>query len=142
MPFDSVLNLAWLALGLIAVASTIHISFARHIGQRRRAPWLHVVGVALILTALFPYVSATDDVVQIEHFGASTGHGHTHSQTRNKNESLIRLYETMDSPLIYDVCRLTIVLFFFSIVFAPAFRVEERITPLRAGRSPPSIATA
>ncbi len=142
MPFDCVLNLAWLALGLIALASTIRISFGKHAGQQRRAPWLHVVGVALILTALFPYVSATDDVVRIEHLGANSEHGHTHSQTRSKNESLIRLYETMDAPLLVDVCRLTMVLVFLSVVFAPALRMVERIAPLQAGRSPPFFAAA
>jgi len=134
--FDSVLNLIWLALGFIAVASTIRIAFEMRKCRQQRVPWLHMIVVGLIVTALFPYVSATDDVVQLEHIGSKPGHGHTNS-TRTKNESLIRLYETMDTPLLSDVCRLTLTLVFIWVVLVPALKIVERIAPFRAGRSPP-----
>jgi hypothetical protein len=134
--FDSVLNVIWLVLGFIAVASTIRIAFGMRGKRKQPVPWLHVIVVGLIVIALFPYVSATDDVVQLEHAGGKTGHGHTNSQTRT-NESLIRLYETMDTPLVSHVCRLTLTLVFAWIVLVSAPNSIERIAPFRAGRSPP-----
>ena len=133
MHFDATLNLIWVLLGLLALASTVRASR----GHTRQCRWLHIVGVALIVAALFPYISATDDVLSIEHFKAQ--HDSTHPGKNTQNDSLMRLYETMDTPLVCPVSDMALVLFFISIVFAPAIRLIERITPLHTGRSPPSL---
>ena len=63
---DTALNLLWLALGVFALASTLRSR--RHRAGFAHVPvWLHVCGVALIIAALFPYISATDDVLRIQH---------------------------------------------------------------------------
>jgi hypothetical protein len=146
--FEAALNLLWVVLGLVALVVT-----ARSMsGRRRRAAqaahsrpgapgWLHIVGVCLIVVALFPYISATDDVLRIEHFNAQASRQSTslpgkHSQTDN----LIRLYETMDAPLVCTVREISLVFFFICLVFTPARRLLERIQPQQAGRSPPVFA--
>ena len=133
MHFDATLNLIWVLLGLLALASTVRASR----GHTRQCRWLHIVGVALIVAALFPYISATDDVLSIEHFKAQ--HDSTHPGKKTQNDSLMRLYETMDTPLVCPVCELAVVLLFISVVFSPVIRLIERIAPFQAGRSPPLL---
>ena len=138
MHFETALNLAWLLLGVLALACTAHAAFRRP-PERRRAPaWLHIVGVGLIVAALFPYISATDDIVRIEHFSSQHDSSHPHKQS--KTDDLIRLYETMDTPLTCPVCQVVLIFFFVSLVFAPLARLIERIAPFEAGRSPPALA--
>lgn len=140
MRFETALNVVWLSLGLFALASTVRAELRRSAGAKRRLTWLHIVGVGLIVAALFPYISATDDIVRIEHFNAEHGPHHTGKQSRT--DDLMRLYETMDSPLVSRVCEVAFTLFFISLVFTPVLRVMDRIAPFRAGRSPPATAAA
>jgi hypothetical protein len=136
--FDTALNIAWLLLGLLAFGSTARTTFKRRHLQTSKSGWLHIIGVGLIVTALFPYISATDDVVRIEHFNAQHSRQHPSKQT---NDDLLRLYETMDTPLIGRVAVVALIFLFISLVFIPVTRLIERITPLYFGRSPPSLAT-
>lgn len=140
MYFESALNLVWLSLGLLALASTIRTSFRAKAAQKRGPAWLHVVGVALIVVALFPYISATDDVVRIEHWNAE--HNHQHPGKHSQNDELIRLYETMDTPLVCRICEVALTFFFISLVFTPLARLIDRIAPSQAGRSPPLTVNA
>jgi hypothetical protein len=133
--FDAALNLAWLFLGGLALARTIRATWCQSDVTTPKSRWLHIVGVALIVAALFPYISATDDVLRIEHFKAQ--HDSRHSSKQTENDDLMRLYETTDSPLVCRVCQVALVFFFISLVFTPAARLMERIAPLHAGRSPP-----
>jgi hypothetical protein len=133
--FDAVLNLAWLLLGGLALARTIRVTWCQSGVSTPKSRGLHIVGVALIVTALFPYISATDDVLRIEHFKAQDPSRHSTKHTQN--DDLMRLYETTDSPLVCRISEVALVFFFISIVFAPVARVIERIAPLHAGRSPP-----
>lgn len=144
MHFEAALNLLWVALGVIALALTVLAALARrdkpHTG-RNASLGLHVVGVCLVVLTLFPYISATDDMVRIEHFCAETGCPHSslpgnHNQTNN----LIRLYQTMETSVVCTVPEVVLVFFFVCLVFAPAPRPIERIQPREAGRSPPAFA--
>jgi hypothetical protein len=136
--FETALNVAWLLLGLMALACTAHAAFRRRPEERRAPAWLHIVGVGLIVAALFPYISATDDIVRIEHF--SSQHGQQHSTKQTKTDNLIRMYEVMDTPWVCPVSGIALILFFVALLFAPLVRVTERIAPLQAGRSPPAMA--
>ena len=127
--------MAWLLLGLLALACTAHAAFLADREQRRAPAWLHIVGVGLIIAALFPYISATDDVVRIEHF--SSQHDSHHPAKQTKTDDLIRLYEVMDTPLACPVSGFALFFFFVSLVFVPLAKLIERIAPLDAGRSPP-----
>ncbi len=138
MPFDVALNLAWLSLGVLALVSTVRATCFQQRTQARSARRLHIVGVALIVAALFPYISATDDVLSIEHFNAQ--HNSNHPGKKTQNDTLMRLYETMDTPLVSQVRQVALIWFFIAIVFFPVVRLIERIAPFRAGRSPPALA--
>lgn len=135
MDFETALNVAWLLLGILALACTAHAAFRSPAVPRRAPAWLHVVGVGLIVAALFPYISATDDVVRIEHF--SSQHDSRHPGKQTKTDDLIRLYETMDTPLVCPVSEVALILFFVSLVIAPLTALLEHFAPFEAGRSPP-----
>ena len=136
MHFDTALNVVWVVLGVLALAGTIRANI-RHRGNVRSSAWLHIVGVALIIAALFPYISATDDLVRAEDLAASQHQNHSSSSKKSPNENLIRLYETLDSPLACATCSLTVSFFAISLVLAPVVARDCRFAPACAGRSPP-----
>ncbi len=128
----------WLCVGALALANTIRATFHRDPEKKRAPAWLHIVGVALIVVALFPFISATDDVLRIEHFNAQHDRSHPNKQTQN--DELMRLYQTMDSPLLCRASEIVLIFFFISVVFTPLATLIERIAPFEAGRSPPAFA--
>lgn len=136
MRFDTALNVVWVLLGVIALAGTIRAN----IRQRRTiksSAWLHIVGVALIVAALFPYISATDDLVRGEDLNARQHQNHSSPSKKNPNDNLIRLYETLDSPLACATCSLTVTFFSVWLTVAPVVARDRRVAPACAGRSPP-----
>lgn len=135
MRFEAALNLAWLLLGVIALASTIRAATRRTAKEKSAPAWLHIVGVALIVAALFPYISATDDILRIEHLSAQENSHHP--ARKSSTDDLIRLYETMDTPLVVRVPVLIFTLFFLAFVVAPTIRLVGHFTPAEGGRSPP-----
>jgi acyl-coenzyme A synthetase/AMP-(fatty) acid ligase len=136
--FELFLNLVWLLLGLLALASTGRAALRRSPIAKSAPAWLHVVGVGLIVVALFPYISATDDVLRIEHFNSQ--HDQQRQDKQSRTDNLMRLYETADSGLVSHTCEVAMTLFVVGIVFTPAQTLVERIAPLEAGRSPPFAA--
>jgi len=135
--FDTALNLVWLSLGIVALASTARAALRRHSGYRSSA-WLHIVGVALIVAALFPYISATDDLVRSENLTRQNG-DHSSSGKKTPNDSLVRLYETLDSPLAGPTCTLTLTFCAVWIIFFSFVHRNHRTAPACAGRSPPLL---
>ena len=141
MQFDAALNLLWLLFALSAITGTLRSRLRRSSRMSTRGPVrLHVCGVALILTTLFPYVSATDDVLQIEHMNRQHVPGHQHQGKRTASDTLIRLYEAMDTPLVAAVKQISLFLVFVSLVIAPVLTGVDRKPPLLTGRSPPVCA--
>jgi hypothetical protein len=130
--FDTALNLVWLLLGAIALATTLGLSRRASFNSK----WFHFIGVAAIVVALFPYISATDDVLRIERFG--TPQTHESGCKHKASDDLLRLYETLDSPLLCGSCRVALTLIFFSLLAAPVQSLIGRSIPLEAGRSPPT----
>ena len=49
MHFDAALNVAWLLLGGLALARTIHVTWSQPCAAPRSG-WLHIVGVGLIIS--------------------------------------------------------------------------------------------
>ncbi len=135
MQFETALNLVWLLLGLLALAGTARAALRRPAGPKRASAWLHIIGVGLIVAALFPYISATDDALRAEHFNAQ--HDGSPPGKHSRMDNLIRLYEAMETPELCQACEVAFIFFFFSLVFTPAIRAVNRIVPLQAGRSPP-----
>jgi uncharacterized membrane protein HdeD (DUF308 family) len=137
--FDTALNLVWALLGVIALASTV--CAAVHARSHRRPAWLHIIGVALIIAALFPYISATDDLVWTENLATQHADDHSSPAKKTSNSNLIRLYETLDTPLACATCSLSIVFLAIWFVLLPTLKRDRRAAPTRAGRSPPVAAS-
>jgi hypothetical protein len=133
--FETALNLTWLLLGVAALACTAQAAFRQRPEERHAPAWLHIVGVGLIIAALFPYISATDDIVRIEDL--SSQHDSRHPGKHSNTDNLVRLYETMDTPWVCPVPAVVPIFFFVSFLFAPLATLIERIAPFEAGRSPP-----
>ncbi|MBV8864964.1 MAG: DUF2304 domain-containing protein [Acidobacteriaceae bacterium] len=138
MQFDTALNLIWLVLGVFALASILRMRRKASLPAHHAPAWLHVCGVALILAALFPYISATDDVLRIQHMDVQETRGqHQTPGKKGPIDGLLRLYEAMDTPVVCAVREISFTLFFVSIVITPVLRFVDRIAPLKSGRSPP-----
>lgn len=140
MTFDTALNAVWVLLGAIALAWTLCARYRSAPNRSVRETSLYVIRLALVLAALFPYVSATDDVVRIQSFDQQHDQGHPATQNQNKN--LIRLYETMDTPLVCRVQEITFILFFVALVITPVAHWSTRSEPAESGRSPPVFVVA
>jgi hypothetical protein len=138
--FESSLNLVWLLLGVLALTGTIRSTYRKRAFYVPRNAWLHVVGMGLIVAALFPYISATDDVLRIEHFSEQQKQAGT-SRSSQTND-LMRLYQTLDTPVIADTRQATLTFIFVMLVSTLLVRLIERSTPLQSGRSPPRCVPA
>ncbi len=137
MQFETALNLIWLVLGALALANTLRVRRNRS-GLHHAPAWLHVCGVAMIMAALFPYISATDDVLRIRHMDLQQTQGNRHEPAKkSSSDALIRLYEAMDTPVACTATEVSFTLFFVSLVLAPVSVLVDRSTPFRIGRSPP-----
>lgn len=130
MHFDTALNSLWFALGVLACAGAIRAT--------RRYSGFRVAGIVLVVAALlFPYISATDDVVRIEHLRGQSSH--SSSSQRGPTDDLIRLYQTMDTPLVCAVLRVSLTLFFVLLIGTSVVRRIDRSRPFESGRSPPQF---
>lgn len=137
MGFDAVLNAVWLLLGVLALATVL--SRAR----RGRSPVLRCIGVGLVFAALFPVISATDDVIRLQylerfHPKQEGSRSDTHQRT---TDNLIRLYEALESPLSANPVRIffTAVFAFLSVVLCQVYGRKRTISP--SGRAPPVLFT-
>ena len=138
MQFEIALNAAWIGLSVFALASTLRTRLRTSSPIHLAPVWLHVSGVALILAALFPYISASDDILRIEHMDLQQKHSHGQpSDKRTTNDGLMRLYEAMDTPVISTVRPVTISTYFVGLVVAPSVTKATSYSPAAAGRSPP-----
>jgi hypothetical protein len=132
VPLDLTLNVVWLLLGVLALAISFGMS-SRRPGSRR---W-QLARIILVLAALFPFVSATDDILRVEHY--TSDHDGQHSHGRTPNDDLVRLYEAMDAPVIAQASGIAFVLLFVSFVTIAATTLLTRVAPYAAGRSPPYL---
>lgn len=139
MQFDSLLNLVWLLAGLVALICTARSTF-RDDTCHRGPKWLLLVGVGLIVAALFPYISATDDVLRIDDFHSHESRGHQGSQP--KTDNLIRLYETTETAVACQTAPLVLTFFFVAFVLPFSEARLDRTAPQLAGRSPPEFTFA
>jgi hypothetical protein len=148
--FDTALNAIWLVLGAFALANTLR---SRHFRTRSHAPaWLHVSGVALVFATLFPYISATDDVLRIQRADQRITARHDNSRSsqadkkssheggkKSSTDALIRLFEAMDTPVVCTVRKICFTLFFVALVVASVQRIVTREVIFKSGRSPPLL---
>lgn len=138
MPFDTALNVIWLGLSVLALASILRLRADRFSLALRLPSSLQVCGLAVILAALFPYISATDDVLRIQHMDLHQGPQHPQESGKGcSKDGLLRLYEALDSPMVLPATQISFVLLFISLVIAPVVTVVSRSLPFASGRSPP-----
>src|SRR3954469_10389920 len=103
------LNLFWACLALMALISPLRIC-RRSKRRSGKSRWLLVVGVGLIIAALFPYVSATDDVLRV---GGLTHHANRDgTKQHGKTDDLVRLFEVTDTPLVCRVPNVSLIFVF------------------------------
>lgn len=67
-----------------------------------------------------------------------TKHHPGESGKKSPNDSLIRLYEAMDTSVVCSVHSISFVLLFVAMVVAPLLKAVDAKTPRSAGRSPPA----
>jgi hypothetical protein len=145
--FDSILNVLWMLLGLLALATTMRFTLAKGSRMARRRVWQSCAVVGLIAATLFPVVSATDDVLRIQHLqrlhvtGGSTDRRPAPAQ-KSSADSLIRLFESMDMPLMAVVATLLFTLLFVCFLKTLLQNGIDRENPSASGRSPPALLCA
>jgi hypothetical protein len=132
--FDTALNLVWVLLGGMALMCTLCAS-RRGTRQFSLSRLFEVVGVASVVLALFPYISATDDILRIEQLASQQEHQQNNVGHGN---NLLRLFETVDQPVISRCCQVALTLFFLELVVIFQRGLVTRVAPLTAGRSPPA----
>lgn len=123
-----------MVLGLVALLGSIHAVFLRKEDERDARRWLLVVGVGLIVAALFPYISATDDVLRIDHDQTQRSHD---AGQKHQTDNLMRLYETMDTSVVCRIQPLILTLVFAAFITVVFTRSVVLVAPATAGRSPP-----
>jgi FtsH-binding integral membrane protein len=133
------LNLTWLVLGLVAAVGTFRFVFRRDCGQHSHR-WASVVIVAVIVAALFPYISATDDALRLSDLTADSQQGQSPDSKVHGHDGLRLLYETMDSPLPPYGCELIVVFLFSALVAIYLCSASESVSAWHVGRAPPSPA--
>jgi hypothetical protein len=133
--FETALNCAWLLLAAIALVSTIGVVRRGRSRAETFSAWLQLVGVASVVLALFPYISATDDLLRIAN--AVPQSKQSEPGQRAPAADLLRLYETADAPLVCQACRLTVTFFTVWLIVVPVKAAVTRSMPLQSGRSPP-----
>jgi hypothetical protein len=119
--YDTALNLLWLLLGAVGLLAT-----ACSNGKRT---WLRVVRVAVVVAVVFPFLSASDDLLCIEQAARPGGAG----------EHVVRLYTNMESPLAASAPQIRLALFFILLVAPLLTQRLDRSTPIAIGRSPPAL---
>ncbi len=147
MQLDLTLNALWLLVGILAIGMTLHASS----GKGGSRGW-RLAGIVLVLAALFPFISATDDILRVEHYSAeqqgaserpgTPGHGRQHSQRTTNGDDLVRLYEAMDAPLVPNVIAIAVVLLLISFVTVAREAILTTVAPSKFGRSPPTFFSA
>jgi hypothetical protein len=133
------LNLMWAGLGLASLVLMAWIDHRNQGIRPFRSRVLRLVGVSLVVATLFPYISATDNMLQIEHVAAEMG-GHEQGSNQHQHlNDLLRLYDTIDTSLMTHGCSFSLAFVFFSLVVNPVFERCDRSTPNFGGRSPPPV---
>jgi hypothetical protein len=134
---DYLLNLTWLCLGVVAILAT---RGSAPVGETKRFRSLRFISVVLVLSALFPYISALDDTLQLAQLGRATG---VRSWTQKRapdghhaNE-LVWLFESMGDSVLAPAPVIAPRFSYLKLVSVPEFTELGRPSPPSLGRSPP-----
>jgi hypothetical protein len=143
MTFDTALNLVWALAGTAALGALEARDIRRQVHPWDRCRRALVVFIACV--ALFPCVSASDDMVQFERLKANsrTGGEVVDGLPSKRGEKraiyLARLLESLENFQISTTCQLRLSLCLLALVGTFSDRGIERPLPSRLGRSPPEF---
>jgi hypothetical protein len=141
MTFDTALNLVWAFAGAAALGTLAARDICRQVDLWDRCRRTLVVFVACV--ALFPCVSASDDMVQFEHLqvNSRTGGEGVGCLPVKRGEKpalyLARLLESLENFQISTTCQLRPGLCLLALVGTFSDHRVARPLPSRPGRSPP-----
>lgn len=139
MHFDVALNVAWLFLGILTFVLMLRASRCVRSKAVSRF-WLRIAGAVAIVGTLFPYVSATDDLVWLEASNTRSEHQDSRSTgSSNSNSGLLSLYHVSQSSVGSGTVRVACVLVFLAMTIAPILRTFSYVSLRPAGRSPPDL---
>jgi len=143
---DAILNLSWAAVCLAAFVWFMGFEKRRERGSLRSIT-NRAIALSLALVSLFPCVSASDDSVRLQFFGASAApqdSGGSHQAPPSNDQpdkkalgTLVRMLEALDSVQITVSLALYIVLCLFAVAQVEKHHSLDRFLPARAGRAPP-----
>jgi hypothetical protein len=137
---DYLLNLIWLCLGVVAIFAT---RGSMPLGETKRFRSFWFISVVLVLSALFPYISALDDTLQLAQLGPA-GAARSWTQRRPSDgcyaSELAWLFESLGDSILAPAPAIVPRLSCFKLVSLPEFNELGRPSPPSLGRSPPRSA--
>jgi hypothetical protein len=136
---DYLLNLIWLCLGVVAIFAT---RGSMPVGETTRFRTFRFVSVVLVLSALFPYISALDDTLQLAQLGHTPGVS-SWTQRRAPDghhaNDLVWLFESMGDSVLAPAPAIAPRFNYLKLVSVPEFTELGRPSPPSLGRSPPRL---
>lgn len=143
MTLETGLNLIWACFAAAALAVFVVGEWWRRREATLAARCRRGLAVFVAAVALFPSVSASDDLVRFEVLQtASPARSQLTGQTTtNSNDGpglyLARLSDALENSQISSVCWLLVILCFFALVGVRFERGRDRSLPSFASRAPP-----
>jgi hypothetical protein len=138
---DISLNLIWLAICVAAIAW----SFLSAESGSRSSVWNRIrrlTGVFLVVLALFPSVSVSDDEISFWFLFTQSSHrggGVPIEETKERSaQHLARVLNSLEHFQVNGVWTFTLTLYFLALVLIAAPVANERFRLCRAGRAPPA----
>ncbi len=145
MTFEAALNLLWALVGVAALGVLGVSELRRRRATTVRARCRRGLAVLIATVALFPCVSASDDLVRFEHFQLNlkthAGVGTSLPEKANPRPALYlaRLLEALENFQISAVGWLFVTLGFFALIRVVCKLSCERSLPSPTGRAPPDF---
>lgn len=147
MGFDSILNIVWALVGVVALTALAVSKRRRHAtslwsrGQRG-------IAVAIAAVVLFPCISASDDLIWLEqlHFAHANHYGFPAPNPNGSNHGprpdLAALLGSLENSQISTVSPLFTTIYFYDCVRPQTIQGCERPLPARAERGPPQTTSS
>jgi hypothetical protein len=145
MTLDTALNLAWLSIGAIALCFLAFLERHRYRYSTRRARGARLAAMLILIVALFPTVSSSDDLFSFallnSHLGKHGGAGTTPPETSKEKAGMLlyRLLETLDHYQVSNIYTFSVALSCLAFVFRLSREVATCAVASRPGRAPPSL---
>jgi len=138
----SLLNVAWAVVCLAAGTRLFRVGGRITTARARR-----LLAITMAAIALFPVVSASDDLVRFAFLGSAAIHTHAKAGTPSQDDSdeqpaqaiLAKLLDSLDSVQIAQFCTSSFLLLLVSLIVYAAFVTIERRVSVQHGRAPPAL---